>query len=155
MKRVGLWAIGIGVLASMAGLAVPPGYVGEHEGKCTMATLNGQYLFSTSGLLFPPACGVKSVSTGAAAGAHVFNGDGTGTDFLTFTVNGVVAVPSSSVATTYTLGPDCTGTYQVPSVGLKFDIFVAVDGSWLSLIETDNTGVVSAQGPLPRVRLDR
>ena len=65
-------------------------YAGQKEEGCTLATLNGQYLFNGSGTLFPPAFGVTSASTGTSAGFHIFNGDGTGTDFVTFSVNGTV-----------------------------------------------------------------
>jgi len=148
MKRL---AIGIGALVSLGLLAVAPGYAGENEGKCTLATLNGQYLFNGSGTLFPPAFGVTSVSTGTSAGFHIFNGDGTGTDFVTFSVNGTVVVPSSSSAITYTLNHDCTGTYSVPDAGLRFDIFVAVDGSALTTIATVPDGIAFFWGPQPRV----
>jgi len=147
MKRKSLWAIGIGVAV---GIGAAQAYAGEKEEKCTLATLNGQYLFNGWGTLFPPAFGVTSVSTGTSAGFHVFNGDGTGTDFVTFSVNGVVQVSSSSFPITYTLNPDCTGTYQVPGTPtLHFDIFVAVDGSALTVIETD-PGVALSWGPQPR-----
>lgn len=46
MKRERLWAIGIGVLVSAGPLAVGQGYAGVHEAKCTLATLQGQYLFT-------------------------------------------------------------------------------------------------------------
>ena len=41
MKRVGLWAVGIGVLASVGLLTVTQGYAGDNDGatKCTLATL--------------------------------------------------------------------------------------------------------------------
>jgi hypothetical protein len=103
MKRVGLWAIGIGALVSMGPPAMEQAYAEENEGRCTLATLNGQYLFNGSGTLFPPAFGVMKQSIGNSAGFHIFNGDGTGTDFVTFSVNGIVVVPSSSVPITYTL----------------------------------------------------
>ena len=148
MKRISLWAIGIGVAV---GIGAAQAYAGEKEEKCTLATLNGQYLFNGSGPLFPPAFGVTSVSTGTSAGFHIFNGDGTGTDFVTFSVNGVVEVSSLSSPITYTLNPDCTGTYQVPGTPtLHFDIFVALDGSALTVIETD-PGVALSWGPQPRV----
>jgi len=153
MKRAGLWAIGIGVLVSMEPMAVEEGYAGENEEKCTLATLNGQYLFNGTGTLFPPAFGVTSASIGTSAGFHIFNGDGTGTDFVAFSINGTVVVPSSSTAITYTLNPDCTGTYQVPSAGLHLDIFVAVDGSALTTIVTDPGGGAIFWGPQPRVGL--
>ena len=156
MKRIGAWAIGIGVLASAGPLAVEQGYAGENEGKCTLATLNGQYLFAGSGTLFPPAFGIPKgtpPSPAASAGYHIFNGDGTGTDFVTFTVNGVDQHVPSPVSITYTLNHDCTGTYSVQN-GPNFDIFVAVDGSALSVIDTD-MGVSFSEGPNRRVGFGR
>jgi hypothetical protein len=50
----------------------------------------------------------------ASAGFHIFNGDGTGFDFVTFTVNGIDQHVPSPVAITYMLNLDCTGTYSVP-----------------------------------------
>src|SRR6516162_9932000 len=150
MKRAGRWAIGIAALATVGPLAAAAVYAGENERGCTLATLNGQYLFNGTGTLFPPAFGVTSASTGTSAGFHIFNGDGTGTDFVAFSINGTVVVPSSSTPITYTLKPDCTGTYQVPGTPtLHFDIFVAVDGSALTVIETD-PGVALSWGPQPR-----
>jgi hypothetical protein len=155
MNRAGLWAIGIGVLVGAGFLPMGRAYAGEddHPTRCTLATLNGQYLFSGSVTLFPPAFGVTSVSIGNSAGFHIFNGDGTGTDFVTFSVNGIDQHVPSPVATTYTLNPDCTGTLSVKN-GPNLDIFVAVDGSELASINTD-PGVASAEGPSPRVRFNR
>jgi hypothetical protein len=107
------------------------GYAGDHEGKCTLATLKGQYLFAGSAMLFPPASGIPEgtpPSVGSSAGYHIFNGDGTGMDFVTFTLNGVDQHVPSPVLITYTLNHDCTGTYSVQN-GPNFDIFVAFDGS--------------------------
>ena len=152
MKRIGLWAIGTGVLLSAGYLTVGQGYADDEKG-CTLATLNGQYLFAGSGTLFPPAFGVTAPAVGASAGYHIFNGDGTGTDFVTFTVNGVNQHVPSPVPITYTLKPDCTGTYSVQN-GPNFDIFVAVDGSQLSVIGTD-PGVALSEGPNFRVESSR
>jgi len=152
MKCAELRAIGIGALAGAGLLTIGQAYAGErdHPTMCTLATLNGQYLFNGSGTLFPPAFGLTSPATGTSAGFHIFNGDGTGTDFVTFSVNGTVVVPSSSSAITYTLNHDCTGTYEVPSGSLHFDIFVAVDGSALTVIGTDPPGDAISWGPQPR-----
>ena len=92
MKRVGLSAIGIGVLVSMGLLTVKPGYADENDRatKCTLATLKGRYLFAGTGTLLPPAFGVTEPSLESAAGYHIFNGDGTGKDFVTFLVNGII-----------------------------------------------------------------
>jgi hypothetical protein len=100
MKRTERWLISIGVLVGVGFVAGAPGYAGEKEGKCTLATLNGQYPFAGSGTLFPPAFGVTAPSVAASAGYHIFNGDGTGTDFVTFTVNGVNQSVPSPVAIT-------------------------------------------------------
>ena len=130
MKRVGPWVMGIGVLAGVGLLTMERAYAGEndHPSKCTLATLNGQYMFGGPGMLFPPAFGVTAPSSAASAGFHIFNGDGTGTDFVTFSVNGIDQHVPSPVPITYTLKSDCTGTYSVQN-GPTFDIFVAVDGS--------------------------
>jgi hypothetical protein len=152
MKRVGLWAIGVGVLVSVGPLAVEQGYARENEEKCTLATLNGQYLFAGSGMLLPPA--VTSPLPTASAGFHIFNGDGTGSDFVTFSLNGIDQHVPSPVAITYTLNPDCTGTYSVPSARIHFDIFVAVDGSALTVIGTD-PGQSGLQVLQPRVGSSR
>ena len=156
MKRAGSWAIAIAGLATVGSLAAGAVYAGENERGCTLATLNGQYLFNGTGTLFPPSFGLTSgTATGTSAGFHIFNGDGTGTDFVTFSVNGTVVVPSSSSAITYTLNHDCTGTYSVPSANLLFDIFVAVDGSALTVIGIDPPGDAISWGPQPRVGFDR
>ena len=92
MKRVGLWAIGIGVLASVGLLSVAQGHADDNDGatKCSLKTLKGRYLFGGgSGMLFPPAFGVTEVSVGSAAGYHIFDGNGGGHDYVTFTINGI------------------------------------------------------------------
>ena len=149
MTRVGLWVIGTGVLISVGLLTVEHGYADENDRttKCTLATLKGRYLFAGTGTRLPPA--VEEPTPTASAGYHIFNGDGTGTDFVTFSVNGIDQHVPSPVPITYTLNSDCTGTYSVQN-GPNFDIFVAVDGSALSTIDTD-PGVSDAQGLNPRV----
>jgi len=146
MKRAGLWAIGIGALVGAGLLRTGRAYAGEddHPTRCTLATLNGQYLFNGTGTLFPPAFGVTSASTGTSAGFHIFNGDGTGTDFVAFSINGTVVVPSSSTPITYTLNPDCTGTYTATDENgtVHTDIYIARDGSEFTYVITD-AGVVS------------
>jgi hypothetical protein len=150
MTRVGRWVIGTGVLLSVGLLSVGQGYADDDANGCTLATLKGQYLFAGSGMLFPPALGLTTPAVNNAAGYHIFNGDGTGTDFVTFTVNGIDQNVPSPVAIAYTLNADCTGTYSVQN-GPNFDIFVAVDGSALSVIDT-TPGVSASEGPDPRVR---
>jgi hypothetical protein len=150
MKRAGLWATAVGMVVS---IGVEQGYAGERVEKCTLATLNGQYLFAESGTLFPPGFGVTKQSIGNVAGFHIFNGDGTGTDFVTFSINGIDQHVPSPVAFTYALNPDCTGTLSVQN-GPNHNIFVAVDGSSLTSTNID-PGVAFASGTQPRFQLER
>jgi hypothetical protein len=148
MKRVGLWATGIGVLASVGLLTIEQGFA-QSAPKCTLATLKGRYLFAASGFLFPPAFGVTEQTVANAAGIHIFNGNGTGNDYVTLTLKGVkVPVPSPNQLT-YTLKPDCTGTYRVIG-GPTFDIFVAPNGEEMTAINTD-PGNASSYTPSRRV----
>jgi hypothetical protein len=93
--------------------------------------------------LFPPAFGVTEPSTSEAAGYSLYNGDGTGTDYVTFTINGINTGVSSPTPTTYTLKSDCTGSKTVLPDGPHFNIAVAFDGSGLTAIATDTGFAVS------------
>jgi hypothetical protein len=156
MKRIGLWAMGIGVLISLGLLTVEQGYADENDGapKCTLATLKGRYLFaSTTGTLLPPAFGVTEPSVASAAGYHIFNGNGTGKDYVTFILNGVDQHVPSPFDLTYTLNSDCTGTYSVLPLGQglpTFDIFVSPNGDEMASINTD-PGSTSSFTPSRRV----
>jgi hypothetical protein len=144
VKHTDLLAIGIGVLASAGLFTMARANAGEdeHPARCTLATLDGQYLFGAPTTLFPPAFGVTEQSIATSAGFHIFNGDGTGTDFVTFVVNGMNQNVPSPIPTTYTLKADCTGTFSVKN-GPNFDIFVALDGSGLSVVTTDQGAAYS------------
>jgi hypothetical protein len=156
MKRVGLWAIGIGVLASVGLLTVGQGFADENDGatKCTVKTLKGRYLFAAPATLFPPAFGVTEVSIGNAAGYHIFDGNGKGQDFVTFTINGIKQDVPSPNPLTYTLNSDCTGTYTVLPLGLglpKFAIFVSPNGDEMTSIAIGPPGNGGSFTPSRRV----
>jgi hypothetical protein len=144
----GLCAVGMGVLVS----TLEQGYADENDRAttCTLATLKGRYLFAGTGTLLPPALGlVTEPSLESAAGYHIFNGDGTGKDFVTFSINGIIVPITSPLSTTYTLNSDCTGTVTVLG-GPHADIFVSPDGDELAWINTD-PGFVATLGPDRRV----
>jgi hypothetical protein len=142
LKRSGLCATAIGVLVLSLGLLnAEPGYAAGRQ--CSPATLKGQYMVAAAGTLFPPAFGVIAPSVSTAAGYSIYNGDGTGTDYVTFAVNGVNQNVTSPTATSYTLEPDCTGTKTVLPYGPHFNIFAAVDGESLTAIATDSGFAVS------------
>ncbi|MBV8336990.1 MAG: hypothetical protein JO358_16445 [Alphaproteobacteria bacterium] len=138
MKLAGLCAIGIGAIVSAGPLSVTQGYAGEGTKKCTLGTLYGQYLVAGHGTLFGVAAGIFNVQEGSvseAAGYSLYYGDGTGTDYVTFTINGVNQNVTSPTSFTYTLNSDCTGTRTVSS-GPSLNIFAAFDGDGLSSIAT-------------------
>jgi hypothetical protein len=143
MRYGKLWAIGMATFLGAGAVAAPPVHAGDSVVKCSLATLDGQYLEAGNGMLFPPAFGVKKPSVSAFAAYSVYNGDGTGTDWVTFTVDGVSVDVPSPARTTYTLKADCTGTRTVLPSGPHFDIFVAADGSGLTEVSTDQGNAVS------------
>ena len=139
-------------LAALLTLGVGQGLVlgGDDRDRpaCTLATLKGRYLFGGTGTLLPPA--VPQATLLAVAGYHIFNGDGTGTDVVTSTINGATLSQNFVGPTIYTVKPDCTGTYKVPSEGIEFNIFIAPSGEELIVIGT-TPGFVLVQGPNRRV----
>jgi hypothetical protein len=140
MKRIGLWATGIGVLISVGLFTVEQGYTEEkeHATTCSLATLKGRYLFATSGMIFPPA--VPQPVVFARAGYRIFNGDGTGTVIATSSENGVIVDADSRSDLSYTVNKNCTGTYTllIPGAMPGVEIFVAPNGEEMVVIETSN-----------------
>src|SRR5439155_16962931 len=108
---------------------------------CTLATLKGRYLFAFSTTLLPPAFGVTQPTPSNAAGFNTLNGDGTGTDTVTLTIGGHVALENAVVPTSYTVNTDCTGALRVlvPN-GPSFDLFIAHDGERFASIVTGPPG---------------
>src|SRR5262245_30974110 len=86
MNRKDLSTIGMGLFLSVGLLAAAQGVEANGSPQCTLATLKGRYLFGSIAPLLP-APGVQLLL--AAAGYHVFNGDGTGKDLLSATIDGV------------------------------------------------------------------
>ena len=105
---------------------------------CTLKTLKGRYLFAEKGTILPPAFGVTVPTIGADAGFHLFNGDGTGTDIVTFRINGVTVIRNAVAPISYTVNADCTGTITVliPG-GPTFDMFIAPSGDSIATIAAD------------------
>ena len=136
-------AIAAGLVA-IAGLSVTGTIAAandENPRACTLATLRGRYPFAFSGTSLPPAFGVTTPTASNAAGFHFFNGDGTGTDTVTFTVGGVIALDKAIVPISYTVNADCTGAYTVlvPN-GPSFELFIAPDGEQFAIIATAPVG---------------
>jgi hypothetical protein len=150
MSRVGLWAIGMGLVITVGFLTVEQGYPKEEDDTptCTLATLKGRYLFGGIATLLPPA--VPEQSLLAVVGYHIFNGDGTGTDNVTARINDTFVEKNSVYPISYPVERDCSGTYTVEPSGPHFDIFIAPNGEELIVIGAD-LGSILVQGPNRRV----
>jgi hypothetical protein len=75
----------------------------------------------------------------ARAGVDIFNGDGTGTNLATTSVNGVITVTDNLSDLTYTVNEDCTGTFKVLSIpipGPTAEMFIAPNAEQMVVIET-------------------
>lgn len=139
----------IGLVASLAVLAAVglTGTVGAAQSdgpqRCNLATLKGRYLFADAGTLYPPAFGVAEPTAAADAGFHLFNGDGTGTDTVTFRVGGTVVLENLVAPVSYAVNADCTGTLSVFG-GPSFGMFVSPDGEAIASIATDPGNYVAS-----------
>jgi hypothetical protein len=132
-----------GSLLLSTGFLIGPAYAGDAVRGCGLETLRGQYITSVTGTVFPPAFNVKAPAVANTAAQIMFYGDGTGTDYVTFTINGNNQNVTSPISETYTLNPDCTGTREVTH-GPQFDIYVAFDGSEFATVSTTPGFAVSA-----------
>ena len=143
MKRVSFLAFGLVLVITLGFFTVKQGSAAEVERTptCNLATLKGRYLFATYGTLLPPAFGVTEPTPGASAGFHLFNGDGTGTDSVTFRVGSKIVLENVVVPIRYTVKADCTGAYNVLiDNGPAFDLFIAPMGESIAVIATGGPG---------------
>ena len=153
LRRTIRVAFAAGLLA-IAGLSLSGTLAASNDDGprgCNLASLKGRYLFAFSAILLPPAFGVTQPTPSNAAGFNILNGDGTGTDTVTLTIGGHVALQNVVVPTSYVVNADCTGTYTVlvPN-GPTFDLFIAPDGDQFASIATGPAGN-GGSGISPRV----
>jgi hypothetical protein len=138
MKRIGPWAIGIGMLVSVGSAAVGQ----AREATCSVATLRGLYMFAQSGYTTVQG----SLLPQGVAGKAVFHGNGAFESLATISVGGVI-IQDDAAPGTYIVNPDCTGTVTVlmkaPVPDVHLDIFIKPDGSQFFTIETDAGSVLS------------
>jgi hypothetical protein len=106
--------------------------------KCSVATLNGKYLFAYDGVQ------IKGNNKGpfAAAGYQVHDGKGK-------VVNGVYSANYNGTIYTnepytgaYTVDADCKGTATFTD-GTHYDLYIAPNGSMFTFVQTDSEYVTS------------
>jgi hypothetical protein len=147
MKRRGLfWAGGVAlILLLVVGVAalttVGAGYAKDEDAssraKCSVATLEGTYLFAQNGVEIKG----NDQRPFAIAGYDVFDGNGEVKGLASANFNGKIT-RKEPLPGTYTLKANCTGTLTFAN-GTRYDIFIAPDGSMFTFVRT-NPEIVSA-----------
>ena len=133
---------------------VPYAQADEHR-DCSNATLNGSFGYTITGFSFsapPPLAG-----SFGQVGRQTFDGNGATTATAWVSQNGnIVAV---TITGTYTVNPDCTGTFatQISPLGLTGQTFFVIDASGVELraINTDPGAVITTVGSRQFVAGDR
>ena len=122
-------------------LGVAPMAKADNKG-CSLATLKGTWADKDTGFITAPP---QFAGTFAALTVETYDGNGNVTFSGTASLNGNIV--SSTAKGTYTVNPDCTGTYTAvnPVLGITAHaVFVIADsGNELQILVTDPGTVIS------------
>lgn len=125
MKRLIQMTVIMGMFLLLAGAQLwfqaPLGVQAQSDG-CTLATLNGNYIYSYDGVSIAD----EGQTPYAYAGQETYNGDGTMTGTFSGSLGGVIT-QFGTYDGTYTLEATCRGTLitvDPEGVVLSFDIYV-------------------------------
>jgi len=129
-------------IAAVTALALGLAPMAKADSKgCSNATLKGTFVDKDSGWIFtsPSAAPVPF----AGVNIETFDGNGTLTGTGMASVNGNIM--SGTFKGTYTVNPDCTGTYTSESPGLTVHAFFVIDdsGNELQIVITNPGTVIS------------
>jgi hypothetical protein len=106
--------------------------------SCGNSTIRGSYAFTIHGQIFPPDGSAPLIVDGVAK--TTFDGNGGLTQLDTVAANGDVP-PDWRVSTgTYSVNPDCTGTFTVtndPQPPIHARMIVAQSGNTIHAVVTD------------------
>ena len=139
MKRIGLWVTA--ALITLGCITLQQGYAQEETpAGCTLATLNGPYIFDATGYNIVNSIPVPK----AIVELLSFNGNGTLTSLATVSLDGVIhsGVPGSGG---YAINANCTGTLTFNGSGPTFDLFISPNGSRFHMIETVSNTVLAGE----------
>ena len=127
----------IAALAVIA-LGVAPTAKAEHNKGCSNASLKGTFSHMATGFITaPPAMAGPE----AGVGTDTFDGNGASTGAATLSLNGSI-IPLVTTGT-YTVNPDCTGTYTILALGgtIRLAIVITDGGNEIQAICVD-AGIV-------------
>ena len=120
------------LIASMCVLGVLPKVEAQEE--CSVATLQGDYLL-TGGAQARIDQSDDPTFPRVTLGVHTFDGAGNLSGFNTMSHGGQIL--RNTVAATYTLNSDCTGTITFPAINANWEIVVTRDGREGAYIRVD------------------
>ncbi|HMD48234.1 MAG TPA: hypothetical protein VKG79_04010 [Bryobacteraceae bacterium] len=133
----------ITAVATLA-LSFSPAAKADDKG-CSNASLQGTYGYSSVGTITAPPDIAGPV---AEVGTQFFDGRGNTTATATLSSNGTLF--PLTITGTYTVHPDCTGTFtlQVAPFGITVDVLFVIDDGWneFRAIETDSGFVITRVG---------
>ncbi len=125
-------------------LSVAPTAKADDKG-CSNASLQGTYGYTSIGTITAPPDIAGPV---AEVGTQTFDGRGNTTATATLSSNGTLF--PLTITGTYTVNPDCTGTFtlQVAPFGITVDVLFVIDDGWneFRAIETDAGFVITRVG---------
>jgi FlaG/FlaF family flagellin (archaellin) len=126
----------------------PPG-----SERCSLATLNGVYVWSAHGEVQSTGSTEDSF---AVAGIQVFDGRGHAHGFYSRSMSEQISSRVSFTAT-YTLNPDCTGTHvatDITGTVVHNDMYSLPSGSKVTFLQTDPGAVFSGTGVTDARKID-
>ena len=139
VKVAFFWATAVLVMLGSIGLRQGVAQSVSEKG-CTLATLNGVYVFD--------ATGYDIVNSAPAPKAIVefltFHGDGTLNSLATVSLDGTIHSGLAGSGN-YTVNSNCTGTLTFNGSGLTFDLYIASTGNCFHMIETVSNTVLAGE----------
>jgi hypothetical protein len=133
--------VALGVVGLLGVLAVGRGFADDENAsgaKCSVATLEGTYLFAADGVEIKG----NDQLPFANAGYDVFDGQGKVKAVFSQNINGEIT-RNEPLSGTYSAKANCTGTLTFGS-GTRYDLFIAPDGSQLAFVQTKPSEDVAA-----------
>jgi hypothetical protein len=122
-----------------------------HAGACSNATIQGTYAFTIHGKIFNPDGSILAVDGLAKT---TFDGRGNLTQLDAVAINGNVAPGWASNTGTYSVNPDCTGTFTVTNgsqAPIHVQMIVAQSGNTIHDMVTDPNIATTAEAERVRV----